>query len=214
MRAHTDIFIIKWKDQKGKPVIPFFTSLSALQKAIKEEQPFIELKARDLFELTQGSDLVLNPNLPYGKEFRAEEIQTLLKTGTNSAPERRVVQRDTQVFLGQPKNYPSEMISAITSLLAKHSNVKAAYLALMNQPDVTPSTSLVIGLDGDEKMEDVIREVGTVAADTRPRELPVDLIQIRRGEAGLSEYMLNSTKPFFERSWGAKLKLAFGRGRA
>jgi|SRR5690625_2534156 len=214
LRKDTNVAIIKWQDEDGNPVIPFFTSLLTLQRSIEQEQPYLALMARDFFELTQGSNLVLNPSSPYGKEFYPQEIATLLKSGTNSEPEHRLIEKETQVLLGQPADYPSEMISAITRLLSKHANVKAAYLASMNQPDVMPSKSLVVGIEGDGKIEEVIREVGAVAADTRPRELPVDLIQVQPSEAGLSEYMLNSTKPFYERSWGAKLKLAFGRGRA
>lgn len=212
--AGTKLSIVNWQREDGSPVIPFFTSLPALQRAIEEEQPYVALPARALFEITQGAGLVLNPRSPYGKEFYPQEISAILSTGTNHVPERRVVQKETKVLLGQPKDYPSEMVSAITLLLAKHPSVKAAYLALMSQPDATPAQSLVVGIEGDGPLEEVIRQVGSVAADTRPSELPVDLTQVRPGEPGLSEYLLNSTKPFYERSWGAKLKSALGWGRA
>lgn len=212
--AGSKLAIVNWHRQDGSPVIPFFTSLPALQRAIEEEQPYVALPARSFFEITQGASLVLNPKSPYGKEFYPQEISAILSTGTNHVPEQRVVQKETRVLLGQPKNYPSEMVSAITLLLAKHPNVKAAYLALMNQPNSTPAQSLVVGIEGDGMLEEVIRQVGSVAADTRPAEFPVDLVHVKPGEPGLSEYFLSSTKPFYERSWGAKIKSAFGWGRA
>lgn len=208
--AGSNLAIVNWQRQDGSPVIPFFTSLSALQRAIEEEQPYVALPARALFEITQGASFFLNPRSAYGKEFYPQEISAILSTGTNHVPDRRVVQKETRVLLGQPKIYPSEMVGAITLLLAKHPNVKAAYLALMSQPDAAPMQSLVIGIEGDGDLEDAIRQVGSVAGDTRPREFPVDLVQVKSGESGLSEYFLNSTKPFYERSWGAKIKSSFG----
>lgn len=212
--AGAKLAIVNWQRQDGSPVIPFFTSLPALQRAIEEEEPYVALPARAFFEITKGASLVLNPKSPYGKEFYPQEISAILSTGTNHVPEQRVIQKEVNVLLGQPKNYPSEMVSAITLLLAKHSNVKAAYLALMSQPNSTPAESLLVGIEGDGTLDEVIRQVGTVAADTRPAEFPVDLVHVKRGESGLSEYFLSSTQPFYERSWGAKIKSALGWGRA
>lgn len=208
--AGSQLSIMNWQRPDGSPIIPFFTSLHALQRAIEEEQSYISLPARSFFEITQGASLILNPRSPYGKEFYPQEISAILATGTNQTPERRVVKKETRVLLGQPANYPAEMVSAITLLLAKHSNVKAAYLALMDQADVSPSQSLVIGIEGDGSLEEVMRQAGCVAADTRPAELPVDLTQVKPGDSGLSEYFLSSTTPFYKRSWGAKLKFALG----
>lgn len=206
--------IMNWQRQDGSKVIPFFTSVSALQRAIEEEQSYLALPARSFFEITQGASLVLNPKSPYGKEFFPEEISAMLAVGTNQIAESRVIEKETQVLLGQPKNYPSQMVNAIATLLAKHSNVKAAYLTLMNQPDASPAQSLVVGLDVDGRFDEVMRQVGSVAVDTRPEEFPVDLVRVQEGEPGLSAYFLNSTKPFYKRSLGTKIKSVLGLGRA
>jgi len=205
--------IVSWEKNDGTPIIPFFTSLEALQRALKEESKYVALPAKSFFEMTLGSFLMLNPASSYGKEFFPDEIHALLETGVNHAPQTRVVQKETKVLLGQPANYPSEMVSALTSLLAKHSAVKAAYLCLMQDPSSSEKPSLVVGFDGDKDLAEAMKEAGSVAADTAPKGDAVDFVVLKKGESGVSNYMLKSVKPFYERTWGAKLRSLFSPGK-
>jgi hypothetical protein len=212
--AGEKISIQNWVRNDGSPVIPFFTSLMALQRAIDQEVTYMALPARSLFEMTKGSSLVLNPKSIYGKEFFANEIEALLSEGVNRLPERRVTQKATKVYLSQPANYPSKMVDSLTALLSKRSNVKAAYLALMHDPSQDEKPYLVVGIEADGEIEQVIREAGVVAGDSAPNGEPVDLIRVERGDHGLSEYFVHNVKPFYERRWGSKLKSFLGIGRA
>ena len=58
-----------WEKDDGTSVIPFFTSLEALQQAVADEQAFVMMPARTLMTMTLGESLFLNPKLPSGKEF-------------------------------------------------------------------------------------------------------------------------------------------------
>jgi hypothetical protein len=214
LEAGSNVQIQNWQRQDGSPVIPFFSSLKALQMAIDSEESYMVLPARPFFEMTLGSTLVLNPRSDYGKEFFPSEIEVLLSEGVNTRPAQRVVQKETKVLLGQPKDYPAEMVASLTTLLAKHSNVKAAYLALMHDPSVDEKPHLVIGIEAENHFENVIREAGAVAGDMAPAGEPVDLVRVMRGEHGLSQYFLEEVKPFYERTWGSKLKSVFGIGHA
>ena len=212
--AGAKLSIVNWEKNDGTPIIPFFTSLEALQRALKEESKFVALPAKSFFEMTLGSFLVLNPSSPYGKEFFPSEIDALLKTGMNNAPQTRVVQKETKVLLGQPANYPTEMVSALSALLAKHSAVKAAYLCLMHDPSSAEKPSLVVGFEGETDLTEAMKEAGPVAADTAPKGELVDFAVLKRGEQGISDYMFQSVKPFYERTWGAKLRSLFSPGKA
>ena len=212
--AGAKLSIVNWEKNDGSPIIPFFTSLEALQQALKEEARYLALPTRDLFEVTLGSFLVLNPASPYGKEFFPDAIKALLDTGMNHVPQSRVVQKETQVLLGQPANYPSGMVSALTALLAKHSVVKAAYLCLMHDASTSEKPTLVVGFEGDGDLSKAMQEAGSVAADTAPKGEPVDFTVLKKGEAGLSDYMFKSVKPFYERAWGGKLRPLFRAGNA
>lgn len=206
--------IVNWTKDDGTPTIPFFTSLEALQRALKEEARFVAMPARSFFEITLGSFLVLNPMSSYGKEFHPDEVRALLETGMNHEPVRRVVQKETRVLLGQPANYPVEMVASLTKLLARHSAVKAAYLCLMHDPESGDKPTLVVGFEGEGDLTEAIKEAGSVAADTAPRGELVDFFELKRGEKGISEYMFESVKPFYERTWGVKLRSMFNPARA
>jgi hypothetical protein len=141
--------------------------------------------ARSLFEITLGAPLFLNPKSPYGKEFLPEEVRHLLSDGVGQKPAQRTVEKDTNVLLGQPLQYPSRMIHSLTQLLAKHRNVKRAFLALMHDPSVDQKPHLIIGIEVDGDFERVMREAGNVAGDTAPDGEPVDLYRVTEGGRAL-----------------------------
>jgi hypothetical protein len=208
------IFIQNWVRDDGSPIIPFFSSLSTLQRAIDVECSYLALPARAFFEITKGNTLVLNPKSQYGKEFFAGEIDALLSNGVNRLPEQRVTTKAAEVFLGEPQEYPSKMVDSLTTLLAKRSNVKAAYLLQMHEPVLDEKPRLVVGIDADGDVEQIMREAGIVAGDSMPIGESVDMMQVIIGEKGLSEYFLKEVKPFYERRWGALLQEDLGTGHA
>src|SRR5688500_17121310 len=140
-----EVGIAHWARPDGSPVIPFFSSLRTLQMSVTGDERYIALPARDFFAMTRGADLVLNPRSEHGKEFTAAEIESLLATGVNEIPEQRVVQSATQILVGAPLNYPTEMVASLTTLLDKHPNVKAAYLALMHDQSANEAPHLIVG---------------------------------------------------------------------
>src|SRR6266516_1308497 len=200
LKEHTQIQIQNWSKPDGSTAIPFFSSLRALQLAINDDQRYIALPARTFFEMTRGSNLVMNPRSDYGKEFAPAEIEALLSAGVNQLPTQRVVEKVTDVLLGQPANYPTDMVASLTALFANHSNVKAAYLALIQDRSVAEAPHLIVGIEAEGDFENVVREAVTVAADTAPKGEPVDLVRVIRGESGLGQYFIDEVKPFYQRS--------------
>src|SRR3989442_7817161 len=69
LEAETKVEIQNWSKPDGSTAVPFFSSLRALQLAIQDDQRYIALPARTFFEMTRGSNLVLNPRSDCGKEF-------------------------------------------------------------------------------------------------------------------------------------------------
>jgi hypothetical protein len=199
LKANTQVQIQNWVRPDGSSVIPFFSSLRALQLAIESDEPYIALPARTFLAMTRGAELVLNPRSEFGKEFTPVEVEALLSEGVSHVSEQRVVERDTKVLLGQPANYPTAMVASLATLLAKHRNVKAAYLALMHDTSMDEKPHLIVGIEGEGDFKNVIREAGTVAGDTAPTGEPVDLVRVIRGESGLGQYFIEEVKPFYLR---------------
>ncbi|MFP3851646.1 enhanced serine sensitivity protein SseB C-terminal domain-containing protein [Pseudomonas sp. W5-01] len=193
LEAGSDISIANWHKADGSPVIPFFSSLQTLQASIESEESYVEIPARSLFEITLGAPLFLNPKSPYGKEFLPEEVRHLLSDGIGQKPAQRTVEKNTNVLLGQPSQYPSRMVNSLTQLLAKHRNVKRAFLALMHDASVDQKPHLIIGIEADGDIERVMREAGSVAGDTAPDGEPVDLYRVTKGGKALAT--TSSRKP-------------------
>jgi hypothetical protein len=185
-----------WSKADGTTVLPFFSSLAALQRALDEEVTYLRLPARTLLEMTQGATLVLDPRSEYGKEFVPGEIVALLAGGLTRRAEPRVLEKATQVLLAQPKQRPEALIAGVCAFLAKRPAVRRAWLASMHLPEQDPEPHLVIGLEADGEIDALIAEVGNVAADLAT-DGPIDLVQVRAGEEGLSHYFLESVEPFY-----------------
>ncbi|TMW14326.1 enhanced serine sensitivity protein SseB [Alloalcanivorax gelatiniphagus] len=194
------VSIAQWQNGDGEPVIPFFTDLEALQRAIDGDQNYLALPARSLFEITAGVGLVLNPRSDHGKEFYPEEIQSLLEHGTNSPPDIHHTEAGTGVLLGQPSEYPTVMVEALQRLLPDYPEVQAAWLCLMSEAGDSPRQSLLVGLGGTD-LDDARRAVGSVIADTAPEGRAVDLIVISGDgeDHQLASYLRDETTPFYER---------------
>ncbi|WP_175650781.1 enhanced serine sensitivity protein SseB [Pseudomonas sp. Marseille-P9899] len=214
LEAGSSITIAHWQKPDGSAVIPFFSSLQTLQRSIDSEESYIEIPARSLFEITQGAPLFLNPKSPYGKEFFPDEVRHILSDGIGHESTQRTVEKDTRVLLGQPSQYPSKMVSSLTHLLARHRNVKRAFLALMHNASSDEKPHLVIGIEADGDVELAMREAGNVAGDTVPDGEVVDLYRVHHGESGLSDYFLHETAPFYERKPTGWLRSLFGFGKA
>lgn len=199
LKANTQIQVVNWVRPDGSSVIPFFTSLRTLQLAITGDEKYLALPARTFFEITRGAELILNPRSEFGKEFKPAEVEALLAAGVSQVATPMVLEKPTEVLLGQPANYPQAMVASLTTLLARHSNVKAAYLALMHDRSRDEKPHLIVGIEADGDFENVIREAGTVAADTAPAGEPVDLTRVIRGESGIARYFFEEAKPFYQR---------------
>ena len=211
--AGSELNILHWEKQDGSSIIPFFSSVDVLEKASAgespDEQAFVALPARVLFEMTQGEELFLNPKSEYGKEFYPSEVTLLLSNGGLNAPSELVLDKESQLLIGQPEEYPSAMIDALTTLFTQKKPVRRAFMALIHDKTVDDQPNLLIGVeaDGDEQEIDaLIREAGNVAAETSPDERPVDFCIVCEKERGISHYLISHTQPFYQRKWGSWLR--------
>lgn len=205
-----------WRKPDGSLFIPFFASLDALQRAIEIDVGttvnYVVLPAKAFFKMTQGMPLILNLNSDCPREFSSYEIDALVSTGLNRLPAKKPM---GNLLLGQLDSYPGDMVTALTTLLSKHANVKAAYLASTIDLSADEKSGILIGIESDEDCAQALHEACAVAADILPEGGWVDVISIMRGEASeVSQYLFENVKPFYERRWGSKLKSDFGVGHA
>jgi SseB protein C-terminal domain/SseB protein N-terminal domain len=180
----------------GRTSHPVFSSTTRLQTYIREQQNFLTLKGRALFEATPGASFVLNPGSDYGKELPPTEIMRLLDPKA-TAPERVTLQKATSVRIGQPAVYPHALVDALKEAFAARDDVVAAYLIQIAY-EGQPSHPL-IGIETTSAWDAFSMAVGQIAAASAPG-LVFDLAPIDRSgpQATLNSALLETT-PFYQR---------------
>lgn len=76
----THIAITLWEDEDGNASIPFFSSVDVLQNSINQEETYVCLNAAELFSLTKGASLVLNPISDYSRYFTEKDVKDALSS--------------------------------------------------------------------------------------------------------------------------------------
>lgn len=194
-----------WEREDGTSVIPFFSSLNALQQAIDEEQAFVVMPVRTLFEMTLGETLFLNAKLPTGKEFTPREISLLIGEEGNPLSTQTVLEGGASLLLSDVAQPPAQMVDSLTTLFKSLKTVKRAFLcSIKEQTDEQPNW--LIGIEADGDIDAIIQATGSVATDTLPGDEPVDICQVVEGEPGISHFMMAHITPFYERRWGSFLR--------
>ena len=116
---------VKGVQFNGRPCVQFFTSPARLPAGTA----YATLDSRQLFQMMQGRDFVMNLGAPYGKEFFAYEITQLLD-GTAFEPEQKITVPNTEPWtLTEPTDYPTELIAALSRYFATKSEVRRAWIA-------------------------------------------------------------------------------------
>lgn len=194
-----------WEKDDGNSVIPFFTSLEALQQAVSEEQAFVVMPARTLFEMTLGETLFLNAKLATGKEFTPRELSHLVGAESSPLSQQEVLEGGTALLLSEVAEPPAQMVDSLTTLFKSIKTVKRAFLcSIKEKADEQPN--LLIGIEAEGDIEEIIHAAGSVATDTLPGDEPIDICQVVEGEKGISHFMLAHITPFYERRWGSFLR--------
>jgi len=182
----------------GKSAIPVFSSLRRLRESITASANYVRLNGRSLIELVGVSkDVILNPGLAYGKQFLPNELKSMLDgSALHSQIQEIHIKENQQIIIGQPKEYPQELIDKLISLFGNRSNVERAYLAwyAMSQAE-EPHYLIAIDLIGNVKP--LFEEIGKIILDTLGPSKYIDIIPLRGGSS-LENYF-KSQKPFFQK---------------
>lgn len=183
----------------GKSYIPVFSSLPRLQAALQEEAKYIALNALEFLKFTQGAEIFLNPGSDFGKEFTKDEIQSIIDGSIWKPSESYCVEKETQVMIGQPANYPHELAEALARLFRKMREVKRAYLAHFFNPEKDEKPHTLIGIEVSGNWDQVVSQACLVARDIKIPDPPVDFIHIT-GQGGVEDYFVNECKPFYKKN--------------
>lgn len=180
--------IIKTTD--GKNYLIAFTSDEEVHKwqTNKVQQSIIYTFEDYAMIATNNENLegfIIDPkgcNLVFTKEM-IKEIKA-------SITRESVVEKDTQVELGIPKDYPTELVDKLKDLFANISDIKRAYLQLMVK-DEAMSYLVLIDADGKEK-----EHFNTIASAAIPflKGMPLNLAPLN---TEFGQKAIENFEPFY-----------------
>lgn len=180
--------VIKTND--GKNFLIAFTSDSEVHKWQKEKvQQSIIYTFEDYAMIATNNDniegFVIDPkgcNIAFTKDMIKEIKQNITREG--------VVEKDTQIEIGNPKDYPQELVNKLKDLFLNMQDVKKAYLQLMTKNDEI-GYLIVIYADGKEK-----ELFNTIASAAIPflNGMPLNMVE---SDSELAKTVEEKFEPFY-----------------
>jgi hypothetical protein len=159
----------------------------------------LELKGEDLFNTTKGAALILNPYSGYGKELVPAEIEQMLNGTILTSSHRKItIAKETSVQIGQPANYPTEIVNTLSNLFSKNANVNAAYVGWIYNPSSGQPPHYIFAIDGKGDLQNLTDQAGFIAQQYLKPDEFVDFFRINN-KGGISDYFLKETKPFYRK---------------
>lgn len=178
------------KTKEGKNFLIAFTSEPEVHKWQKSkiQQSIIYTFEDYAMIVTNNENLegfVIDPmgcNLVFTKQMIKEIKQNVTK--------ETVMEKDTQIEIGIPKDYPEELANKLKDLFSNISDVKKAYLLLMTKEEEL-SYLLVIDANGNEK-----QYFNTIATASIPflNNMPLNFIE---ANTDLGQKVAIDFKPFY-----------------
>jgi hypothetical protein len=196
LEAGSSVNIVSFPDGK----VPVFTSTDRIfdKGIIKEHVPYMEMIGADLFTLAVNTTFILNPYSDYGKELLEHEIKSLLDGSIFGPTKKIVIEKDTQVRIGQPAVYPAEIVASLKLLFIKHEQVTAAYLGWIHNPETEDPPHYIFAIEGSGDLQPIMHEAGFIAEGHLGKEQIVDFIRLD-GSTGIEGYFKEHTQPFYQK---------------
>ena len=191
----TNARLVHFSDVEGQ-FVPFFTSEAAIRSSLAvragTSPSYLRFQCRELFEMTKGARLVLDPDSPYGKKYLPAEIESLL-TDREPGLNRMVVRESTQIFTGAAANLPPELPATIARFFTQRPAVESARIGWIAYPDGHQGYLMVVTTSDREAS---MAGFGSVQINELTGGATLDVMVEAPGTAGPS---LSQVPPFYVR---------------
>lgn len=195
--------LIQFTTPEGLSVLPFFSDEAQAKAAAGSSATVVALMGRQLFELTRGATLMLNPN-ETSCTLYPEEIASLLDRGEVAIVER-IDTGGQQLWIGPASEPPAWLIDRLIALYARLGCVEAAYLTAIGTPD-PGRRGLLVAVAVTAK--DAERAARATTTELQPHcqalQTVVDLTAFEPGE--LPDWLKDvGLEPFYVRALGQRI---------
>lgn len=167
-----------FRTDDGRAFFPVFTDWDELRKGEELKNAFVKtmiLSFDDYYDLVKDNSagIVINP---FGANFvlSNENIRHMKARKEQQAQaEAHVLQKDTQILLAEPKEYPQEMVNAVCAHARQLPQIKAIWLKLMVM-NGEQSFLFVVDHTGDRQA--VFDGIGHVASAYLPQGMCINMV--------------------------------------
>lgn len=167
-------FIQFVRPDNGQTVLPFFSDLEQSEVAADKSALSVAMSGRNLFELTRGATLMLNPNLD-AVTLYPPEITALLEGRTLGFFRREEMAEDTKVLIGPPSISTAVLNGTLHSLFEREATVRAAYLAEVHRQNEDAEVFLLLTVVAAQAHQERILQLATLAFKTEALQLDLPL---------------------------------------
>lgn len=197
-RKHTTIQMPMISSTDGKRFYPVFTDHDELAKWKQAEKPNTLVLTFDdyaaMLEKNEADEgIVINPfsdNFVLNRKLIAH-LKTQKDLRTKGVSQHKVL-KDTKVMLGEPREYPTEMVEAMRGQMQGMPNVERAWLRLMVKENVQ---SFLVVVDFTGSREEIF---GKIAAAARPHLKSIYLDMAAYAD-GFGKRAVENVAPFYQK---------------
>jgi len=179
----------------GQSFVPFFSAPVRARAIFKSGHIVAPEKTRDLFQHFPQSQFVINPGSEYSKDFLRDEVARFLIGDFGAAFELVHVEEGTRLLLGQPAEYPHDVVLALSEAFEREPSITAAHLGQAAYGDKPPN--LVIALDITGDWDALMQRLGPAMRTVLSSTQSVDFVPLTDG--AFESYFRSNTQPFFRR---------------
>ena len=133
---------------------------------------------------------------PFGKSvtFPKEMVISLKQQRDYVKMNKQKIEPGTKIQLGEPKEYPIDLMAALINHFSTEENVNAAYLRMMEQ---NGNKSYLIVVDFYGNMEQTFEAIGRVAKPYLDSEIQISMIPY---SMEFAQNAVNGIEPFYKKS--------------
>lgn len=208
-----EVHILHWVSTEGLSVVPTFTSLEKTSVMEGEVDRLVWIPVEELFQLTLGAVVCINPTWEEELEVYPEEVEGLLDGSLFESTRKFTITADTDFIVGQPLLNPNSLVDALTMFFALFDDVESAYLGQCFSPEHYDEPHLLVGIKSKHGIDHILQDVGLILSELSDLPAPVDFFQVGKGEL-FDEYFQDKISPFYEGGWGRKLRYCTEVGTA
>lgn len=167
-------FIQFVRPDNGQTVLPFFSDMEQSEVAAGKSALSVAMSGRNLFELTRGATLMLNPNLD-AVTLYPPEIAALLEGRALGFFTKDEVAEDTKVLTGRPSISTVGLNAMLRSLFEREATVRAAFLAEVHRQDERAEVFLLLTVVAAQAHHERILQLATLTFKTEALQLDLPL---------------------------------------